>query len=289
MEQSHRKSSLRVIAGSVRGVRTLHFILMGILGLLVSCGSLTESILLPALLLSLSLFFAWLFTTMVNDVYDIAIDRKAHPERPLAKGEITVGQYKRIYTAAAILSMLFSTLLGLIPLLSILAFLLLAHLYSVPPFRVRDRPYATLIIGLASSLSFLAGYSAHMWFHDGAFIYIPVSSAEFLTIFLIILSALSISPLVNAYQDREADASAGARNIYAILGSERGKAMVSALIPMLFSLPLLLFHSASDIMLSISLGIFAAATFFRRGRASPVFISYFVALLYFLARMLGVL
>ena len=107
-------SALYIIRKSVRGARTLHFILMGLIGLLVSGAWTVQNILLLASLLSLSLFFVWLYTTMINDAFDIEIDRKAHPDRPLVRGEISFRRYRSIYTAILVLSLFFSLFLGLI-------------------------------------------------------------------------------------------------------------------------------------------------------------------------------
>ena len=282
-------SVLYIIRKSVRGARTLHFILMGLIGLLVSGRWTMQNILLPASLLSLSLSFVWLYTTMINDAFDIEIDRKAHPDRPLVRSEITFRRYSNIYNAILMLSLLFSLFLGVIPLLSVFGFAVLAYLYSAPPFRVRDRPYATIIIGLASSFSLLAGYSAIFWPLSGTFFYFPSWSPAFFTLFLIILFALSVSPLINAYHDRDGDAAAGVKNIYTILGPEKGKIVVSLLIPLLFALPLILYHSLADVIVSLSFGLFVAFIFFRQGSAIPVFVSYFMVLLYFLSRFLGVI
>ena len=273
---------LSVIKKSVRGARTVHFILMGLAGMLVSGRWDTGGVLIPSILLCTSIAFVWLFTTMVNDAFDMEIDRKAHPERPLVRGEITLEEYRRLYITAGTLSLFFSLFLGFIPLLSIAAFMALAYLYSVPPARVRDRPYATIIIGSASSLSFLAGYSALFWPFSGAFFYIPEFSSEFITLFLIILMALSVSPLINAYHDIEADSEAGVRNLYTITGPKKGKALVTSLIPLLFSLPLILFHSLADLLVCLLSGFVAAFWFFRYGGSRTVFLLYFLVLSYFL-------
>lgn len=281
----HLSSRLSVVKKSVRGARTVHFMLMGLTGMLVSGRWDTGNILLPSILLCTSIFFVWLFTTMVNDAFDMEIDRKAHPDRPLVRGEITLEDYRRLYRIAGTLSLFFSIFLGFIPFLSMLSFMALAYLYSVPPARVRDRPYATIIIGSASSLSFLAGYSALFWPSSGVFFYLPAFSSEFLTLFLIILMALSVSPLINAYQDFEADSQAGVKNLYTIIGPEKGKALVASLIPLLFSLPLILFHSMADLLVSLLSGLAAALWFFRYGSSRPVFLLYFLVLSYFLLRL----
>ncbi len=289
MEQREKRAStLYIVSRSVRGGRMIHFILMGLLGLLFSERT-EHGIILSSILLSISLSFVWLYTTMINDAFDIEIDSKAHPERPLVRGEITFAEYKKVYLSAALLSIIVSFLLGLIPLLCILAFILLAYIYSVPPARIRDRPYATVIVGTASALSFLAGYSGNFWMQSGAFFYLPPYSLVFVTVFLIILSALSISPLVNAYRDIEGDKAAGVRNLYTLLGEERGRTLVSVMIPLLFALPLLLFHSLTDIAISLSLGMFAAIIFFKYGSSNSVFASYLVILLYFIGRVLKII
>jgi len=131
---------------------------MGLLGVLIAArgGSLPVLHVLPVLLITVTTTGLY----MLNDVFDIEIDRVSHPERALPRGAVSA----KVATVAALLLMCVGTILafsvgvasgGLIAVI-----VLFGILYSAPPVRLRRFPVIpSAIIGLFVFLSFLAGTS----------------------------------------------------------------------------------------------------------------------------------
>lgn len=295
------EDTFREIINSIRTFRTLHFVMMVILGV-IFVGTIAEEhslsltsinhlpyIFLPALCLVL----LWQLTTLLNDLYDLEIDAHVHPERPLVSGNLDRSLYMDMFVSAALLSSFISILLG--PFLFFLnsSAILLAILYSVPPMRLRDRVYGHICVGLGSAIAFLFGvYSPSSWTHG---LYLTSQSINrnisfYPSIFqvsLLIIVVLSISPLINALSDYEGDLRTGVKNVYTVLGFEKGKKIVSFFIVILFSAPLILFHTLLDFLFLFSLGIISSIIFYKFEDHRPVFGMYFLVLLYLISRFLS--
>lgn len=68
---------------------------------------------------------------VINDYYDISIDKIAHPERPLAKGILGRRNVLLFYGLLNLTAMVISLWLGLIEFLFVLLTIILLYLYSV--------------------------------------------------------------------------------------------------------------------------------------------------------------
>lgn len=131
---------------------------MGILGILIAArgGKLPVVHILPVI--SITITTTGLY--MLNDVFDLEIDRVSHPERALPRG--TVGVRQTTFTAlllmalGTILAFSFSVTSGILVAL----IMVFGVLYSAPPVRLRRFPIVpSAIIGFFVFLSFLAGIS----------------------------------------------------------------------------------------------------------------------------------
>jgi len=285
---------------TIKPFRTLHFVMMVLLGVIfvqhimpdeaLSIVSINHFpfIFLPALCLVL----LWQFTTLLNDIYDQDIDIHVHPERPLVSDEFDRPFYIDILIFFALLSSLLSILLGPFLLFLNLAALILAVLYSVPPMRLRDKVYGHVCVGLGSLIGFLFGvYSPVAWKHG---IYLSSRTVErnipllpdVLLVGMLIIIVLSISPLINALSDYEGDKKSGVRNVYTVLGLEKGKKLVSILIVFLFISPTILFNSTLDIAFMLLTGIISSIIFYRKEDHRPVFGLYFLVLIYLILRFI---
>ena len=98
---------------------------------------------------------------MVNDVFDLEVDKISNPNRSIPSGKLSV----REVLFAAVLSVIGSwalvlVLRVLIGTLIIAACTVIAFAYSVPPLRLRRFPLAPyLTIGTSAPLAFLSGAS----------------------------------------------------------------------------------------------------------------------------------
>lgn len=138
----------------------IHWILSIILGLtLVEVSIRIELILLS----SISFILAWFFAVGINDYYDIEIDKITNPTRPLITERLAPRDVKIFFIVSAISSLVLAIFCDLlnakfgITLLTGI-YLLLAILYSTPPFRIKSKtPFSSLVIGLVTSECILIG------------------------------------------------------------------------------------------------------------------------------------
>lgn len=280
--------------------RTAHFTIMTLIGFVVLSQleynnfSFSDRMNLPVLILvPLCMVLTWQFTAMINDIYDIEIDKLVHPDRPLVTGEIELRTYRNTAMIFAILSLLISLYFGIILMLMNMTFMIAALLYSIPPMRLKEKAYGYVCVGYASVVAFLFGiYSPLVWslsVEKGRlflFAGIPVFE-EVLFISLIIFLTLSISPYINALSDYEGDKRSGVKNIYTIYGREKGKKMMTVLIVILFLSPISLLQGTLDFIIIAPISMIAAYVFYVYEDHRPIFGMYFLVILYSILRYTG--
>lgn len=294
-----------------RPLRTIHFVLLAIGGYAVARGGNILNIFsypyyidLAFILLAVFIvMMCWQFGTMINDIHDVEIDEMSKSERPLVRALIQKKHYLEIAATLAMVGFFSSLILAsghtfgfLFPAL-VLLFILVGYVYSAPPFRFRNSPFHSVAIGFASAAVFLFGFmTPYTVFAPPIGGELPVlgvgmtePTLEGWSIALIIFVALSIAPMITDLKDYEADKKHKARSIYTVFGLETGKKVVSALIIVLFLLPLLLFTSVMDIALFVILGIVSFFGFYKYESHELVFICYFFVLIYCVTRYLGLL
>ncbi len=283
--------------------RTVHFVVMVIIGIVVVREIAPANaldvfsiqyfpyIFLPALCMALT----WQFTAMINDYYDIDIDKLVHPDRPLITGEISSDRFLQIAVTAGCTSAFLSLLIGILPFLLNLTFVIAALLYSIPPIRLKNRIFGYVCVGWASVVAFLTGIYSPVswrnelyWFSTTTPRNIPFFP-DIAVISLILFSVLSISPYINAIADYEGDKEGGVKSIYTIYGLEKGKKIVSILVMFLFLAPLLLFHSTIDILIFLTASIASVLIFYYLENYQAIFGIYFLILIYVLLRFLELL
>ncbi|MFW6041201.1 MAG: UbiA family prenyltransferase [Thermoplasmatota archaeon] len=297
-----KKEMLKNYISNMKVFRSLHFVAMTAVGFIVLSQldgyifEFTDPVNLTFFVLPpLCVVLTWQFTAMVNDMYDIEIDRVAHPERPLVAGEISFLTYRNTAIVFAVLSLLISLYLGFLLALLNLTFIVAAMMYSINPIRLKERVYGYVCVGYASVVAFHFGVYSHiLWslsVKEGRWFFlegVPIFS-DVVSISLIIFVALSISPYINALSDYEADKKSGVKNIYTIYGREKGKKIVTVLIVFLFLSPLSLFYDLLDLALFIPLSLTAAYIYYTFEDHRPIFILYFMIILYSVLRYTGVL
>ncbi len=296
-----KREMLKNYFSNMKVLRSLHFVFMTAVGFIVLSQlngyifEVTDPINITFFVLpSLCMVLTWQFTAMVNDIYDIEIDRFAHPDRPLVTGEICLSTYRNTAIVFAVLSFLISLYLGLLLTLLNLTFIVAALMYSINPIRFKERVYGYVCVGYASIVAFHFGVYSHIlwtlsieegrWF---LFDSIPIFS-DVISISLVIFVALSLSPYINALSDYEGDKEFGVKNIYTIYGREKGKKIVTVLIVFLFLSPLFLFPNLFDLIIFIPFSLISAYTYYVYEDHRPIFILYFVIVLYSIIRYMGI-
>ncbi len=296
---------------TIRPARMIHGMIMVFVGVMVGGTlGLSHPFHWPYLfLVMVSIACSCQFTTMWNDIYDVSIDKISHDSRPLVSGAMEINQYKQISFIFAIVAACSSFLLGPIPFILIIFCLLLGYVYSAPPLRLRERLGSPLVIGTGSLLAYLLGVfipsfwlvRSHDWIMnmEGTLVPDPLTYStvyygvphpmtwEIMVVGLIIWAALSMAPIISSYEDAEGDAKSNARSIHTVYGKPTGKKVILLIIPMLFLLPLLLFNSMLDILLFMVFSIFSVLSFREFGSAKPIFLFYFIELVYCMLRFSG--
>ncbi len=297
-----RKNLIKNYVSNMKVFRSVHFTAMTIVGFVVlsqlnqNFFSFSNRMNISILVLTpLCMVLTWQFTAMVNDIYDIEIDKLVHPNRPLVTGEINLRTYRNTAIIFAILSLLISLYFGIIFMLLNLTFMIAALLYSIPPVRLKERAYGYICVGYASVVALLFGvYSPIVWslsIEQGRLFLlenIPLFSEVF-SISLIIFLALSISPYINALSDYEGDKISGVKNIYTIYGREKGKKIMTILVVVLFLSPVSLLQGTLDLIIMIPISIIAAYIFYVYEDHRPIFGMYFLVILYSILRYTGYL
>lgn len=107
----------------------------------------------------LSIFFAALFSIIMNNQIDLDIDRISNPSRPLIVGTIPLKMYNTIGYYSLFFALIYAALSGFKTLFIISLVLATYFLYSVPPIRFkRVFVLSKLVISLNSLVMILLGF-----------------------------------------------------------------------------------------------------------------------------------
>ncbi len=274
---------------SVKPFRTLHFIVIVLIGYFVYLSlSGTEFFIYDTIFIfisSMCMVFTWQFSTMLNDYYDINIDKIVHPKRPLVQGKIDPDAFREIAALFGMITITISLLFSIELLILNILFVIAGILYSIPSIRLKNKVYGHICVGYGSFVSFLYGVFGILTLKNvDYFLYTNDISIEFfseiLSFTLIIFLVFSISPLINAIKDYEGDKKANVRNIYTVYGFDKGKKIVSILIIFLFVTPLILFHSIVDWIVILPLSFMASYIFYKYEKYKVVFLLYFIIIIH---------
>ena len=220
---------------------------------------------LYVLLSVILLLILWLGTVLINNVYDLDIDRISNPARPLVEGKVRPVTYLHLSFILFLLSFLISLLLGIFLSFLTLIIILSALAYSVPPIRLRDRLLSTSFIGWGSCLAFFIGSLNRTPIADLSF------DRKLLTVAAVIFTALSLGPLVKDLKDFQGDLRYGVKNFFTVYGLEKGKKIIVVFLALSLVTPLALFHNLMDIIFFSLLSIIISLLFYHK---ETLYISY---------------
>lgn len=265
---------------NTRPLRTLNFILLTVAGLVVAQKlSLAYPSWIYNVLALLNVFFLWQCSVIINDVFDVRIDRANLKERPLVLLLIQPKDYLRLGLTLGLMGIGLSLLIGHVALLCSLFFFLLAILYSIPPLRLRRGLLAYPIIGLGSALSFMIGYSSET-FLLGVENW-PLALKSFLYVFTL----LTVGSVTKDAQDYEGDRQMGIKNFFTIVEKKRARWVISLLLFFGFLSPLFFIFDYIDILFFLVMSTAAAVLFYRRMSYPLTMLFYLIAATYFLFRL----
>ena len=291
---------------TVRLPQVAHGILMVIIGIIVA-GHLDINLMNLADpsqtgnigMAGLSMFlvvFMWVYTAIINDIYDIEIDRVTNRDRIIASGLLTEKQALHIAIICAVISVWLAIMLSVYALALALVALAMGTIYSVPPIRFRNTVFSTTFIGIGSAIAYFIGYMTPRYIQIGTmppfeFVKILPSAItpEGIGIGILIAILLSIGPLVTDLKDYESEKKLGIRSIYTIYGKDKGVTIVSILLFISFISLIILFRTALDIVIFVVFGLTASYLFKKYEITRGIFLLYFPVLIYCLARWIGLI
>ncbi len=109
----------------------------------------------PQLLLAgMILFLVYAFGNIVNDLFDIEIDRINRPERPLPSGKVDKKYVKILASFFFVIAVIFSISLGVVAFLLVLAICIVSFLYDI---HFKKTILGNIIVSLITGLGFILG------------------------------------------------------------------------------------------------------------------------------------
>lgn len=230
---------------------------------------------------SILMALLWLNAVLINNVYDLEIDRITNKDRPLVRNEVSPNMYLGLCAVLSVLVPLTSLILGVLPSIIALLSILSALAYSVPPLRLRRKIFSTVFIGWGSFLAFLYGFFCHADLND---LSIPKNIWQ---IGALIFAVFSIGPLTTDLKDYEGDRAQGVQSVFSVYGLEKGLKIVAVLLGLSVLMPLILFHTWTDILIITCVAVVTSFLFYLRKSHKFAFIGYAMTMVYCVLRILG--
>jgi 4-hydroxybenzoate polyprenyltransferase len=180
-----------------------------------------------AFVLLASVESAWLASVVVNDCYDMQIDRETNVSRPLIKNTIPLELYKTFGVLFFITSLILSGIISFSAMLILLGYQAFAWLYSTPPLRLKRFPIvATALAAFSGTLILIAGF----------LVVSPVNGISTfpLPLLFFLFAAYTLVLPVKDFKDIKGDALDCIYTIPVLLGAEKAKLLIGSLIFLLY-------------------------------------------------------
>ncbi len=229
------------------------------------------------ILAEISIILIWVVSVLVNDVYDLEIDKitNASKNRPLVTGYAKIPQYLQLSVLFSAIILFISYLIGRIVPIFIITILTVIIIYSKPPFRLRNNIImAPVLIGFATLMVYLVGYFAGDFTKD-----ITIKPFAFQVGSLILLYTTLIITAKD-YKDYEGDCRNNVKTIFTAFGINKGKIIVSALVFLTFLTGIIVLQHPLDLLIFLIFGVTAACDFKIHAGADRIFILSLLWLMY---------
>lgn len=107
----------------------------------------------------ISIFFACLYSLVINNIYDVDIDKITNKDRPLVTGQIALKDYKSLGVIFLSIAIFYAMIANSHVFLTISSMICAYFLYSATPIRFKRVPVLSkLVIGFNSFALFAIGY-----------------------------------------------------------------------------------------------------------------------------------
>ena len=274
------KNKGEALLKNLRWSRSFHYILMVVMGLWLYFLNTRITDLFIFLKVSgilFAIFFAFQFSVVVNDIFDIECDRITNKDRPLITGILDKNEYLKVGFAYLAFALLFAFFVGDYCFTILLFAIVLSFLYSAPPFRLkRFFPISSALIGLEALVAFLLGQISLEKSGELNFSYLPVWALVFLVFFL--------SSNIKDLKDIEGDRRCGVYSLPVLVGEVEARKMIACFVFLsYFLVPFFLYRSPmfhSSLPLFIFSFFFGLANLFyivkRDAKEKIIFLLYFI-------------
>ena len=276
----HASAKARAFLGNLRPLRSVHYVGMAAFGIAfgwalvapAGVGFSGGGDLLGVIGICLATFLAFQASVALNDLFDEQGDRVVGAPRPLVTGALSRGDVAGFAAAATAAALLFALNVKYSAFLFIALALAVSFVYSAPPLRLKRFPVlATLLLGCASLLACLAGFSSFV--EERATAVFP------LRLGWTIVLAFGLGFSAKDLKDVEGDRAAGVLTLPVLLGPRVGRAAVAALVLLGYLVVPLLFPFRSLVVPAVVLGIASAALvlLWKRSRLDEVLLALSLA------------
>lgn len=231
-------------------------------------GSLFDIASLMAIILSF--FFAGLFSIWENDEVDIEIDKISNKNRPFAKESYPPALWRDMKYLFLFISLNFAFLAGLYALNFILLFLIIYHIYSFPPLRLkRFLGVSSLLIASNAVIVMFLGF----FFASGTenLLAFPCKYALF------IFGSIFLVENIKNIKDTEGDKKSGIKTLSVVLGEKKAKLILSIFtLAVVLMIPFIFFLNIPSVLTSLSFGAIFIFLINRKDfEEKYIFIAYF--------------
>jgi 4-hydroxybenzoate polyprenyltransferase len=284
------RSKFNALFKNLRFTRSIHYISLVIIGIafnlafnLYSSGLPSDFSLIRLTGVILAIFFAFQFSVIINDIYDVNCDKISNKNRPLVVGALSKEEYLKVGLVYLVFALLFALSINDIAFRGILIFIALYFIYSVPPFRLkRFFPLSSIIIAVQAILAFLLGY---------LFLEVPGASMEVpAKILWLLFFAFLLASSVKDLKDIEGDKVSDSYTLPVILGEANAKKIigisvcisylsVAIFLPGIFGFSI----QPAFLMLTLIFGIFNLFYIIRKdAKEQIIFSGYFIYIFFIL-------
>jgi 4-hydroxybenzoate polyprenyltransferase len=263
-----------------RPLRVLHFELMLLLGVVLGVRTIGRPpvyLLMPSMLLSaVALFLAALFCIVINNVYDIEIDRVSNADRPLVRGAISQSAYTRLGWIFCGLALLYAMVAGPATVLAVCVCMGTYFLYSAPPFRLKRVPLLSkLVISINSFAVVVLGWGLT----GGYWSSVPRWVAAFL------LLGFTLAANFIDLKDYEGDRLQGIKTLPVLIGLQPARILIGAFFAGNYLAAALFLSGNQKAILALAVLGVLQILLLTTGpyQEGPVFATYLVSILFIIA------
>lgn len=195
------------------------------------------------MLVTISIIFASIFSTMVNNIYDSEIDAVSNKDRPLITGVFTLSEYTTLAYIFLAAAFLYASMAGGKAYIMIGALIGAYYFYSAPPFRLKRVPVLSkVVIAFNSFLLIILGYVTTSY----DLISLPVEIL--LPIYFI---GVTLSTNFIDLKDIAGDRAAGIHTLPTLLGEKAAKLLIGTAFALTIISYTFLFHDNRLLILQL--------------------------------------